>query len=88
MAKRNSSKKTAGNTYYSDGRRKGVKINHATEASKTAQHANPRHSKPNKQEKRLQARIADFTKGSQAQKQDKQGSRWDAGGYHVPGSLQ
>lgn len=77
MAKRNSKKKTQGKT--------GVP--HATEASKTAQYANPRHAGPTKAEQRLAARKADYIKGSQAQKQDKQGSRFDAGGFHCPGSF-
>ena len=36
--------------------------------------------------KRLETRRRDFDRGSQAQSQDSQGSRWAAGGYHRPGS--
>ena len=77
MAKRNSRKKTVNK----------MGVPHATEASKTAQFANPRNSPPTKRERKLSARIKDFLTGSQAAKQDKQGTRWSAGGYHKPGSL-
>jgi hypothetical protein len=38
--------------------------------------------------KRLNSRSLDFSNGSQAGRGDKQGDRWDTGGYHQPGSLQ
>jgi hypothetical protein len=45
----------------------------ATEKSKTAQYANPRHSKPTKQERNLERRIA---------------AARDIVGHYKPGSLQ
>lgn len=50
----------------------------ATEASKTAQYANPRHKGPTKHERRHAARVRDWD-GLPTEK--KQGTRW-------PGSLQ
>lgn len=55
---------------------------------KVAGNANPRHKGETKRERRLRARTEDFMKGSQGQNKDRQGTRWDAGGYHKPGSLQ
>lgn len=42
--------------------------------------------KKRKAMKRLDARRRDFDKGPQAQSQDRQRWRWEAGGYHRPGS--
>lgn len=36
--------------------------------------------------KELNIRRADFDKGAQAQRHDKQTDRWANGGYHRPGS--
>lgn len=36
--------------------------------------------------KRLMGRQLDYVRGSQAASHDRQGSRWQSGGYHKPGS--
>jgi len=60
----------------------------ATEKSKTAQYANPRHAKPTKAEKRLLGRIKDYNIGPTTNTEAKVESRWKTGGFHKPGSLQ
>lgn len=54
---------------------------------KVAQYANPRQAAPTKRERKLKGRVDDFKRGPTADNRDRQGRRWDAGGYHCPGSL-
>lgn len=57
----------------------------ATEKSKTAQFANPRHKGPTKRERRLEGRRRAHVMTTNDGKVE---MRWNTKGYPIPGSLQ